>query len=187
MFETRRRFLSKSSQISILPLFSLVHSLSACSSSRAGGKGEFFKMDEGETWYIGNTRKAKVTIKVSRIQNPSAGFSLLKEIIPPGDFIPEHKHQNEDEFIFIERGIANVLIGENEETLNPGDLAFVPKRSWHGLKNEGNDYVHMFFGYSPAGFEDYFRKIGVRKTIETPNLSASTFESINKKYGVTYR
>lgn len=187
MSETRRRFLSKSSQISIFPLFTLAHSLSACSSSITERKGEFFRMDDGETWYIGNTRKAKITIKVSKVQNPYAGFSLLKEIIPPGDFIPEHKHQNEDEFIFIEKGCANVLIGEDEKTLNPGDLGFVPKQTWHGLKNEGNDYVHMLFGYSPAGFEDYFRQIGVRKTTELPNLSGSEFESISKKYGVIYK
>jgi quercetin dioxygenase-like cupin family protein len=187
MLETRRRFLFKSGQISMLPLFTLAHSFSACSSSTAGKKGEFFRMDDGETWYIGNTRKAKVTIKVSKAQNPSAGFSLLKEIIPPGDFIPEHKHQNEDEFIFIEKGAAKVLIGEDNETLNPGDLAFIPKQIWHGLKNEGNDYIHMFFGYSPAGFEDYFRQIGVRKTTDSPNLTGSEFEIIGKKYGVTYR
>ena len=34
-------------------------------------------------------------------------------------------------------------------------MASIPKDTWHGLKNNGIDYVHMFFVYSPAGFEDY--------------------------------
>lgn len=187
MSDTRRTFLFKSAQLGALPIFSVVSSMSGCSTDDSERKGEILRSNDGEVWYIGNTRKAKVTIKISKTQNPSCQFSLLNEIIPPGDFIPVHKHHSEDEFIFIERGIANVLVGEDEEILKPGNIAFIPKQTWHGLKNEGNDYVHMFFGYSPAGFEDYFRKIGVRKTTETPNLSASAFDSINKKYGVSYR
>lgn len=184
----RRDFLKHSFPAVILPSTVIPGLLASCQNRDNHGRRPIvIRQSTGEIWYIGNTRKARVTIKHSKNDDPSILTSILHEIIPPRDFIPEHKHSHEDEFIYIERGEANVLVGTESEILMPGDLAYIPKNTWHGLKNEGHDYVHMLFGYSPAGFEDYFRRIGVRKSTENPNLSPSDFEAINKKYGVIYR
>jgi oxalate decarboxylase/phosphoglucose isomerase-like protein (cupin superfamily) len=41
-----------------------------------------------------------------------------------------------------------------------GDVAFVPRDTWHGLDNTGKENLLMAFQYSPAGFEEYFVENG---------------------------
>ena len=169
-------------------LVSLAGLAGSCSESCAhGSKGQILYAGAGEVYYIGNRRKAKVTIKISKASDPCTPMSLLSEIIPPGDYIPVHQHLNEDEFIFIYRGNASVFVEHEEQEMLPGDLAFIPRKKWHGLKNKGNEYVHMIFGYSPAGFEDYFRAIGTKSIKDKTNLSPEAWEETSKKYGVIYR
>lgn len=52
--------------------------------------------------------------------------------------------------------------GEIEHAVMPGSMALVPRSVWHGLRNSGDEMLRMVFGYMLAGFEDYFREIGVR-------------------------
>ena len=41
----------------------------------------------------------------------------------------------------------------------------MPKGTWHGLNNTGKELLVFTFGYSPAGFEDFFRQIGTLKNV----------------------
>lgn len=180
---SRRSFLNSAG---IAGIFGISNYLNACTSTR-NSDGILMDAEEGEIVYIGNQRKAKITFKISEKSHPTTEFSLLTEIIPPGDFIPEHKHLNEDEFIFIYRGMAEVQIADEVKTIQPGGIAYIPRGNWHGLKNNGNDYVHMFFGYSPAGFEDYFRAIGVKSVQDKLGFSKEDWDRTSRKYGVIYR
>lgn len=188
MASTRRKFIRESGPLSLISLLAMDATLNSCSTEQTTSMpSRFCKEEDGEVVYIGSTRKAKVIIKFSKANHPGITTSFLTEIIPPGDYIPEHKHLNEDEFIFIQRGEAMVMVDEKNEKLQPGDLAFIPRRTWHGLKNQGNDYIHMLFGYSPAGFEDYFRTIGVESVKDNLNFSKEDWDRTSKKYGVVYR
>jgi len=69
----------------------------------------------------------------------------------------------------------------------PGSMALVPRGVWHGLRNEGDEVLRMVFGYTPAGFEDYFRAIGVRPGEPRKELSAAEWMRINADFQVTYR
>lgn len=180
---SRRKFLNSAGITGLFGISSLLYS---CSETK-GLDGILMDEEEGEILYIGNERKAKITIKISGRSHPSAPFSLLTEIISPGDYIPEHKHLSEDEFIFIIRGIADVQNGDEVRKLKGGGMAFIPRATWHGLRNEGNDYVHMVFGYSPAGFEDYFRQIGVKSVKDKLGFSQKDWDRTSRKYDVIFR
>lgn len=45
----------------------------------------------------------------------------------------------------------------------------------------------MVFGYTPAGFEDYFRAIGVRPGEPWKGLTGTDWSRINAEFGITYR
>ncbi len=150
-------------------------------------KGLILRSDEGEIRYIGNTRKAKVFIKISKTSEYTPEMSLLSELITPGDGIPVHKHLNEEEFLFIQKGKVEITLGDNVEKGRPGDLIYVPKETWHGFLNIGEEEVVLFFGYSPSGFEDYFRAIGTTDIDEDLDFTVEDWNRINKEYGVIYR
>lgn len=142
--------------------------------------------DEGEVYLIGE-RQGRVTIKVDKRNKGMESLSLLTEDIVPGDGIPVHKHAAEEELIYIERGRAVFILGDEEQEVIPGSMALVLREHWHGLRNDGEEMVRMVFGYTPAGFEDYFRAIGVRPGEPWKGLTGEQWAQINDRFGITYR
>ena len=142
--------------------------------------------DEGEVYLIGE-RQGRVTIKVDKRTKGVESLSLLTEDITPGDGVPVHKHAAEDELIVIERGRGVFTFGDDEHDVAPGSMALVPRGVWHGLRNLGDDMLRMVFGYTPAGFEDYFRAIGVRPGEPLRGLTGEDWARINAEFGITYR
>lgn len=141
---------------------------------------------EGEVRLIGD-RRGRVVIKVDRSRLGVETMSLLIEDIVPDDGVPVHKHGAEEEFIYIARGRGVMTLGDEEVEVGPGAMALVPRGVWHGLRNESDDSLRMFFGYSPAGFEDYFRAIGVRPGEPSQNLTGEDWARINREFRITYR
>ncbi len=142
--------------------------------------------DDGTVYLIG-ARQGRVTIKIDKRHQGVAAMSLLTEDIAPGDGIPVHKHGAEEEWIVIERGRGVLTFGEETFRMVPGSMALVPRGVWHGLRNEGGEMLRMVFGYTPAGFEDYFRAIGSRPGEPQKTLSAADWTRINADFHVTYR
>ena len=150
-------------------------------------KGVVVNEDEGEIlqWpdRVTGDGTARITIKISKI-NGSETISFLSETFVPGDCIKVHKHSNEAELIFINKGSGIFTLGEQEYKVQQGAVALVPKGVWHGLKNTGTEDIDMRFAYIPAGFEGYFREIGtplgkpfVRRTVEEKRI-------IGRKWGI---
>jgi quercetin dioxygenase-like cupin family protein len=141
--------------------------------------------EEGEVIQLrGGT--AILRIKIAKTQGAQS-MSFLSESFPPGDGIPVHKHLNEDELIFLHKGTGQFTLGEKQYEISAGAVALVPKGVWHGLQNTGSENIEMRFGYTPSGFEGFFREAGtpagqpyVQKTMEQRN-------SIRKKWGIIYR
>jgi len=143
--------------------------------------------DEGEVRLIGE-RRGRVVIKVDRRVKGVDTMSLLTEDIEPGDEVPVHKHGAEEEFIVIERGAGVLTFGDRVHQVERGSMAVVPRGVWHGLRNNGNALLRMVFGYSPAGFEDYFRAIGFPPDDPEPgSLTDDDWARINARFKVTYR
>ena len=115
--------------------------------------------EEGEAYQLkSGTSVAK--IKVAKSQGATS-VCLLSEVFPPGQAILIHKHLYEDEFIILHRGTGLLTLGEKEYQIKEGATIFIPKGVWHGLKNNGTENIDMRFGYSPAGFEGFFRVVGI--------------------------
>lgn len=160
----------------------------AFSSGRVEAAVEGFVIDveEQEQYYIAG-RQAPVRIIVDKSNRGLDNISLCMEEIVPGDGIPVHKHLNEDEVVYIQKGSGIFTLGDKEYSVKEGSVAFVPKGGWHGLRNTGTEDLHMLFSFSPAGFEGYFREIGVPKCVAWKDKTAEEFAAINQKYGIVYK
>lgn len=141
--------------------------------------------DEGEVYLIGE-RQGRITIKVDKQNKGIETLSLLTEDIRPGDGIPVHKHSSEEELIFIEKGTGIFTFGDQHYEVAPGSMALVPRTAWHGLRNESTEMLRMVFGYTPSGFEDYFRAIGVKPGEPWKELTSEDWKQINNEFGVVY-
>ncbi|MBR6902455.1 MAG: cupin domain-containing protein [Clostridia bacterium] len=75
--------------------------------------------------------------------------------IPVGDEVGLEKHPDNDQFIRIENGCAQVLMGSSAENLNiqkrvNSDYAImVPAGTWHNIKNIGSVPLKIYTIYAP--------------------------------------
>lgn len=74
--------------------------------------------------------------------------------IQPGDDIGLEVHEDHDQFLRIEQGLATVLMGDSEESLDSWDAGddfaiFVPAGKWHNIVNTGDEPLKLYSIYSP--------------------------------------
>lgn len=110
---------------------------------------------EGETLFVfGETIRFKVT-GVS-----TAGrFTVAEEITPPGGGPPLHVHTREDEVFYIVEGECLFTVDGEAITARPGDFVLAPRNVPHTFKNTGAVPSRMLVTITPAGFEEFFRRV----------------------------
>src|SRR5689334_3495802 len=153
--------------------------------STSGDKGIVVREDEGT--HILTRRKVPVTVKISKAKQGVDGISFCVEDQSPGRKMRVHKHLNNDEMIFIHKGEGMLTLGEEAIPVKTGDVAFVPRGTWHGLDNTGKENLVMVFQYSPAGFEEYFVENGTMEGMPTKERTEEEYAISEKKYGMVYK
>ena len=94
---------------------------------------------------------------------------------------------NNDELIFIHKGEGTLTLDEETIDVKTGDVVFVPRGTWHGLDNSGNETLKMVFQYSPAGFEEYFIENGTLVGMPAKENTEEEYAITEKKYGMVYK
>lgn len=141
--------------------------------------------EDCETYFV--RENTPITFNITKTSDRIPGVSLLTEELVPGSVIPTHKHLKEDEFFFFIQGTGTVTIDEKTFDFKPGTTAFIPKNTWHSLRNTGEGNAIFRFGFSPAGFEDFFREIGTPKGQPFKPKSKEEVDAISKKYGMVFK
>jgi len=141
--------------------------------------------EEYETFLV--RENTPITFNISKKTDGISSVSLLTEELVPGSVIPMHKHIHADEFFFFSQGTGIFILDDKTFSFKPGTTAFVPKNTWHSLKNTGDDNVIFNFGFSPAGFEEFFREIGTPKGQQFKEKSEKERTAIADKYGMVFK
>ena len=142
---------------------------------------------ENEGIHLLTRRKVPINIKISKSKHGIDGISFCVEDQSPGRKMRIHKHLNNDELIFIHKGEGTLTLDEQSIEVKTGDVAFVPRGTWHGLDNTGKENLSMVFQYSPAGFEEYFIENGTLIGAPTKEKTEEEYAIAEKKYGMVYK
>jgi len=156
-------------------------------SQSASGNDKGLIVREAEGIHILTRRKVPITIKISKTKNGIDGISFCTEDMTPGRKMRIHKHLNNDELIFIHKGEGTLTLDEQLVEVKTGDVVFVPRDTWHGLDNTGNENLLMAFQYSPAGFEEYFIENGTPAGMPDKVRTEEEYAATEKKYGMVYK
>jgi mannose-6-phosphate isomerase-like protein (cupin superfamily) len=90
----------------------------------------------------------------------NGGFSLVEHPMSRRALAaPLHRHTREDEYSFVLEGEVGALLGDEVRIGRPGDLIFKPRNQWHTFWNAGDRPARILEIISPAGFEEFFRKL----------------------------
>lgn len=132
-------------------------------------------------------RKVPMNIKISKTKHGVDNISFCTEDIIPGRKLRIHKHLNNDELIFINKGEGTLTLDEQSIEVKTGTVVFVPRGVWHGLENTGKENIRMVFQYSPAGFEEYFIENGTPVGMPAKERTEEEYAMAEKKYGMVYK
>jgi mannose-6-phosphate isomerase-like protein (cupin superfamily) len=85
-------------------------------------------------------------------------------VIYPGGSIPMHDHSTEETYT-IQQGEGRIVIGDEAETVGPGDAVYIRPGLTHGLFNTGETDLHLMFVYAPKMIVDHWaqEKAGILK------------------------
>lgn len=149
-------------------------------------RGTVLQLDEGE-YLISGRRRAPMRIKIDSTRAAGARMSMVISEVAPGASIPVHRHRNEDELIFIHTGRGTVTLGDERIDSTAGAVLYAPIGVWHGIENTGAETLTWCAVFSPAGFEQYFREVGVPPDGSVAPPSPDQVTAIGLKYGMEFR
>jgi quercetin dioxygenase-like cupin family protein len=181
----RRKFIQLGITGFCTTLFASLPKIGVSQPPSSNAKGVVVHEHEGEHILTGR-RKVPMTIKISEGKHGIENISFCTEDLVPGRKMRVHKHLEHDELIFIHQGEGLFTLGEEVVEVRKGAVAFVPKGVWHGLENTGKENLFMTFGYSPAGFEGYFRENGTAEGSVARERTEEEY-SAKAKYGMVYK
>ena len=84
-----------------------------------------------------------------------ANMQMTLMTIQPGDDIGLEVHEDHDQFLRIEQGLATVLMGDSEDTMESWDAEddfaiLVPAGKWHNVVNTGDQPLKLYSLYAPS-------------------------------------
>lgn len=145
-------------------------------------RGFVLPNDGGEVILYGS-RRSPVRIKVDSGIDPGTSLSMITQDIAPGEGVPVHLHEKEDEICLVRSGEGIATLGDERVPVKAGAAIFVPRGTWHGVENTSTAAIIEWVGiYSPAGFEGYFREIA-KPVARTP----AEREALDRRFGIRYR
>src|SRR5262245_9943593 len=96
-------------------------------------------------------------LKVTPENSGSSRLVLGTETIPPGRGISKHRHEGQDEILYIQTGAAKVTLNDKPYDVHAGAVVFFPMHTWISLQNTGQEDIQLLFVFSAPGFEQYLR------------------------------
>jgi mannose-6-phosphate isomerase-like protein (cupin superfamily) len=75
----------------------------------------------------------------------------------PDATVPEHRHPESAEVLFIEDGAGEMRLGERRVTIRPGSVVYVPPNALHDFRGDGTRPLRAIQVYAPSGPEQRFR------------------------------
>ncbi len=113
---------------------------------------------DGEALKLGPPSSGQVIIKVDPKRSGSA-LVMGTQTLSPGAVIPAHRHLYQDEVWFIHKGQGRVTLEGQAATILPGMSVYIPRQTWHGLRNTGTGLLQWAWIGAPPGVEEFLREL----------------------------
>jgi len=85
-------------------------------------------------------------------------FALVAMTVPQGTEPPRHRHQNEDEVIYVLAGEVEFQVGTERSCGAAGTAILIRRGIEHGFAVR-SDEARLLTAFLPAGFEGFYREI----------------------------
>ena len=83
----------------------------------------------------------------------------VAEIVPGGGALQLHRHE-QSEIYFILEGTGILTVDGRETTVTAGTAVFIPGNAEHGIRNDSDASVKLFYVFPTSSFEDVVYRFG---------------------------
>jgi mannose-6-phosphate isomerase-like protein (cupin superfamily) len=135
----------------------------------------------------GASAEGRWIIKADPVNTGSHRVAMGTQVLPGGERIPVHRHEHQDEVLFIHEGTATGILGDSSVAIGPGTTVYVPQGVWHGVDNTETASVQIVWVIVPPGLEGFFRDIGVPPGTDCVPLPAEDMAEIRRRHGITQK
>lgn len=123
------------------------------------------------------------TMRILLNSEQTAGqLALLVGEIPPGSGTSLHRHQHEDELIYVLEGTLDLQLGQEMATAVAGTAVFLPRGIPHASHNHSERMVKALAFITPGGFENYFTESFT--LFAQGAMDKATMLTLAQKYGL---
>lgn len=128
-------------------------------------------------------------LKIDETRSGARQFIVGAETIPPRKGIHVHKHEYAEELLIINSGSGTATLGDQVAPVGKGTVIFIPRRTWHGLANTGDDDINLLWIFPKPGMDRYFRATSLSDCEKSLPLSREELGRIRRRFGnyVTYK
>lgn len=108
-------------------------------------------------------------------------YCAFEIITPPGQGVPLHIHDREDEVYYILEGAYEIECAGRMFRAEAGALAVLPRRLPHSFRNVAVTPSRALTIFIPGGFDDFVAELN---SFDAAHISSPTREAIRRKYGI---
>ncbi|NER29282.1 MAG: cupin domain-containing protein [Symploca sp. SIO1C4] len=90
---------------------------------------------------------------ISSDRTVSQDLTLGLAVIPPGEALHPHQH-DQSEVYYILEGTGVMFLGKNEHAVKTGTAIYMPGNALHSLKNTGSKPLQFLYVFAADSFAD---------------------------------
>lgn len=126
-----------------------------------GGAVMVLGPEEGQSFWQPVPANGSISVRVApgivAMEHP---LGLGTQTVPPGCYVREHRHPDNEEVLHFISGRGRAVIEGKDYPLSPGVTIFVGRNRRHMFINDGQEDLHWLWLIVPNGLEDFFRAVG---------------------------
>ena len=132
----------------------------AADKTARSGPRHALQPEEGEGYWRPKPANGYVIVKVSPTQGGSGNVAMGIQVVPPGGFVPEHSHDQQEEILFCFEGEGVVEVEGEPHRFVPGTTIYATPWLKHKIINTGDAELKFTWTILPSGLERFFAGIG---------------------------
>lgn len=105
----------------------------------------------------GGKMRVRILLDADSAGARHGGLAILEG--DPDVSVPEHRHEQSAEVLFIEDGEGAMRLGDREVRVRPGVVVYVPPNVLHDYRGAGMRPLRAIQVYAPSGPEQRFRRM----------------------------